>query len=238
MNLILVDSSEAMQIWPLADARAEHVRRVLRMGVGESFYVGVPNGPRGKATIQKDDEQGMALAIAWDKEAPAAAPLHLLVGLSRPQTARRVLFEAAVFGVPQLHFFQSERGERSYAYSKLWDGEWERHLHQGAEQAFATTIPKVYHYDSLDMALASLCPPAGWASVALDVYEATAPLPKTLTDRSGAVLAIGPERGWSPQERDSLRKAAYSLASLGERVLKTETACVAAMAVALACGSE
>ncbi len=205
------------------------------MGEGDAFFVGVVNGPRGKATILWDDADGMALQIAWEESAPPAVPIRLLVGLPRPQTARRVLFEAAVFGVPELHFFQSERGEPSYASSTLWKtDEWRRHLRQGAEQAFATTIPAVVHHASLKEALANLNVPNGWATVALDVYEHTAPLAKTLGEGLGAVLALGSERGWSPAERDSLRAAGYTLAGLGERVMKTETACVAAMAVTLA----
>lgn len=235
MNLILLESADTQPQWPAGDARARHVREVLRMRAGDSFFVGVVNGPRGKARIQRDDSAGMALEIAWEETMLPPAPLKLLVGLPRPQTARRVLFEAAVFGATELHFFQSERGEPSYASSTLWKSdEWRRHLHQGAEQAFATTIPGVFHHASLRHALGHLILPEHWALVALDVYEHTTTLKNALGKSAGAVLALGSERGWSPQERAALRAANYTLASLGERVLKTETACVAAMAIALA----
>jgi RsmE family RNA methyltransferase len=45
------------------------------------------------------------------------------------------------------------------------------------------------------------------------------------------VLALGPERGWSASERDLLRAEGFQLVHLGERVLRVETACVAAIAV-------
>lgn len=238
MNLILVDSPNQSLHWAKQDPRAVHVRKVLRMGIGEKFYVGLVNGPRGMAEIVEDSESGMALSIEWEPTTPPAAPLKLLVGLPRPQTSRRVLFEAAVFGVQELHFFQSERGEPSYASSSLWSSdEWQRHLRQGAEQAFATTIPEVVHHASLTKALEAVAVPEGWASIALDVYEDTATLTKALGQSSGALLALGSERGWSPKERDTLREKGITLASLGERVLKTETACVAAMAIALARGN-
>jgi len=44
-------------------------------------------------------------------------------------------------------------------------------------------------------------------------------------------VAIGPERGWSARERDLLRARGFELVHLGPRVLRTETACVAAVAV-------
>jgi 16S rRNA (uracil1498-N3)-methyltransferase len=69
-------------------------------------------------------------------------------------------------------------------------------------------------------------------NVVLDNYEAEASLPDVLP-RSGAsaVIALGSERGWSANERDIFRKNGWRLAHLGAQVLRTETACVAAVSV-------
>ena len=47
------------------------------------------------------------------------------------------------------------------------------------------------------------------------------------------VLAVGCERGWSDRERDTLEEAGFLRLSMGERALRTETACVAAAVLAL-----
>jgi RsmE family RNA methyltransferase len=47
------------------------------------------------------------------------------------------------------------------------------------------------------------------------------------------VLAVGSERGWSDRERDGLEAAGFLRLSMGERALRTETACVAAAVLAL-----
>jgi len=47
------------------------------------------------------------------------------------------------------------------------------------------------------------------------------------------VLAVGCERGWSDREREQLEAAGFLRLSMGERVLRTETACVAATVLAL-----
>jgi RsmE family RNA methyltransferase len=47
------------------------------------------------------------------------------------------------------------------------------------------------------------------------------------------VLAVGCERGWSDRERDKLEAAGFLRLSMGERALRTETACVAAAVLAL-----
>jgi RsmE family RNA methyltransferase len=47
------------------------------------------------------------------------------------------------------------------------------------------------------------------------------------------VLAVGSERGWSNAEREKLEKAGFLRFSMGERAMRTETACVAAAVLAL-----
>jgi RsmE family RNA methyltransferase len=72
--------------------------------------------------------------------------------------------------------------------------------------------------------------------IALDNYEASGALPHVIGERaSSAVLAFGPERGWSPCERDTFRKNGWKLAHLGAQVLHLETACTAAVAATSAC---
>lgn len=203
------------------------------MRPGDRFYVGLRNGPLGRAAILADDADGMQLAIEWEGTVQPSQPVTVLAGLPRPQTARRILFESAVFGVQQLIFFQAEKGEPSYAQSKLWAGEWERHLQSGAEQAFSTTIPEIQHHRSLSAALAAL-PLNENHCLALDVYEGSLRLADGAAGASSLCLGLGPERGWSAAERDHLRQAGFQLASLGERVLRTESALVAGLAVALA----
>ena len=65
--------------------------------------------------------------------------------------------------------------------------------------------------------------------------EATRSLPATGID--ACALAIGPEGGWSPRDREQLVAAGYEGLRLGPRVLRTETAGIAAIAaLQAACG--
>ncbi|HZZ18985.1 MAG TPA: RsmE family RNA methyltransferase [Opitutaceae bacterium] len=229
MNLILLEASEAAA--PLApdDPRSVHILKVLRRGVGDLFDAGIVNGPRGKATISSITASGLGFTFEATAEAPEADPVHLVVAMARPQTARKILNEAAALGVSSIRFFQSEKGEASYASSTLWSsGEWRRHLMDGAAQAFDTRLPDVLHADTLSECLKSL--PSKCIKVALDNYESPERLSPTLRARPLA-LAFGPERGWSASERTLLRGIGFDLAHLGTRVLRTETAVVAALAI-------
>ncbi|MES1167264.1 MAG: RsmE family RNA methyltransferase, partial [Pseudomonadota bacterium] len=167
---------------------------------------------------------------------PPLDPVILILGLPRPQTARKILQEAAALGVRELHFFAADKGEPNYAQSTLWSsGEWRRHLIAGAEQAFDTRLPEVTYRRSLTEVLVPCSHPA--SQLALDNYEAGVPLSQwhVVRDTSNppvpVVVAVGPERGWSARERELLRARGFTIAHLGPRVLRTETACVAAVAL-------
>ncbi len=232
MNLVLFEASEIGQPLPLADPRANHILRVLRRGEGGVFDAGVVDGPRGKATVVSVGGGHLAFTFEGTAEPPPADAIDLVVALPRPQTARKILNEAASLGVARIRFFRSEKGEPGYASSTLWSsGEWRRHLVEGAAQAFDTRLPGVAHDASLEESIAGL--PDSGSRIALDNYEAARRLvPEGVT--LPVALAFGPERGWSARERELLRSRGFSLAHLGSRVLRTETAVVAAVAIAKA----
>ena len=235
MNLVLFEPAEIHQPLPRSDPRAEHLLRVLRRREGDTFDAGLVNGPRGKGTLAAIGADALTLSFAWGAEPPPLAPLLLLIGLPRPQTARDILRDATSLGVAGMHFVATDKSELSYARSTLWtSGEWRRHLIIGAEQAFDTRLPEVTHGRSLLEVIGGLSAQA--IRVALDHYEAREMLSRCrLTDDTAKTpppelaLAFGPERGWSNAERAALRGAGFVLAHLGSRVLRTETAVVAAV---------
>ena len=234
MNLILFEPGEIGLPLPRADPRAVHLLRVLRRGEGDSFDAGIVNGPAGRATLASIGPDALAIRFAPGPMPAPADPIHLVVALPRPQTARKILNEATSLGVASMRFFRSQKGEPSYGESSLWEsGEWRRHLLDGAAQAFDTRIPEVARDPGLGESLAAL--PPGCTGIALDNYEATTRLSGGLSARPIA-LAFGPERGWSPAERSLLRERGFRLAHLGFRVLRTETAVVAAISVVKAAG--
>lgn len=255
MNLILFEPAEIAVPLPRSDERAVHLLEVLRRGPGDTFDAGLVNGPRGKGTLVRVGEQALELSFAWGPPPSPLEPLHLLIGLPRPQTARKILQEASALGVARMEFFISEKGEGGYARSTLWSsGEWRRHLLAGVAQAFDTRMPEVEAGVTLPAALERL--PLGGRRLALDNYEAAQvlvpesigasdgspgrPLPGDRSNvgteacpgdkiGSGVVLALGPERGWSAAERNLLRAQGFTLVHLGPRVLRVETAVVAAV---------
>ncbi|MBC7367350.1 MAG: RNA methyltransferase, partial [Undibacterium sp.] len=134
---------------------------------------------------------------------------------------------------PERGWGPTDRSDPNYAAATLWtSGEWRRHCLAGAAQAFATRLPLVTSDRSLSAALAALPAPADapGARLALDNYEApTALFACHLLSDKPVVLALGPERGWGPTDRAALRDHGFTLVHLGTRVLRSETAVIAAV---------
>lgn len=232
MNLILFDPAETGAQLARSDPRAVHLLDVLRRRKGDSFDAGIINGPRGKGRLVAIDTRTITLEFSWRSEPPAIEfePITLILGLPRPQTARDILRDATSLGVAAMHFVTTEKCDANYAHSNLWRrDEWRRQLITGAEQAFCTQLPEVFHGHALAETIATL--PADGARVALDNYESPAPLSQTEIPGPRVILAVGPERGWSTAERALLRAQTFRFAHLGTRVLRTETACTAAIAL-------
>lgn len=228
---MIITADEAKSGLNPDDPRARHLRETVGLAVGGIFHVGIENGLRGIATM-------MALApkfsftVAWEKSAQRRLPLTVLVGLPRPQTAKKVLHDLASLGAARIIFFESAKGDPGYLTSSLWkDGEWREHVLKGTEQACSTLVPEVTRVGSLTEAIGFI-DAAAW-KLALDPYEA-AGAPEISAPAKAAVLAIGPERGFADEERAALRTAGFAFAHLGDRILRVEAAALVGGALMLA----
>ena len=207
MNLVLFEASELHYPLACSDRRVRHILDVLRRPVGAPFDAGVINGPRGQAALLALGPEAVTFAFTPLVPALPRSPITLIIGLPRPQTARDI-----------------------YAQSSLWhSGEWRRHLIAGAEQAFVTGLPEVTYDQSLTTVLATLA--MGGRRLALDNYEATESLGAPRAAATQVALAIGGERGWSTNEREQFRAHGFQLVHMGTRVLRTETAVTAGLAI-------
>ncbi len=223
MNLMLLTANEARDGLAPSDPRARHLLKTVHANIGSTLHVGVRGERRGIATVLTTEPR-LTFGIRWETAPQAPLPLEVLVGLPRPQSARKVLHDLASLGARKITFFKPAKGDPAYATSSLWSTEeWRELLDKGAEQACSALVPAVAHAPSLEAALAAS--PEGWR-VALDPYEAEGPLSGSAPRKEAATLAIGPERGWDGAERAALRAAGFELRHLGDRVLRVEAACL------------
>lgn len=232
MNIVLFESVEECRFLSKNDYRARHILQVLRMRPGDSFDVGIINGPRGKASLTEITEDHLTLETHWDESPSGLPPVELLLGIPRPLHAKRILRDVTTLGVRAIRCTATEKGERSYLAAGLWTtGEYRDYLRSGAEQAFCTRLPDLSLHHRLEKALEAL--PEGGTRLATDNYASASFSSLLGTVTEPVVVAVGSERGWSDRERDLLRDAGFELGTLGDRVLRTETACTVGLTLVL-----
>lgn len=214
---------------PLDRDQAHYLFGVMRLGVGASVLVF--NGQDGEwlATVAKASKRGGNLHIeAQTRELQMPPDLWLMFAPIKKARTDFIVEKAAEMGARcicpvQTDFTNAER---------IRQDRLQAHAVEAAEQCGGTFVPKVRGMQKLDRVLADW--PEGRRLMFCD--EALAGVTSTLTsggatDQPWAIL-IGPEGGFSPAERERLQRLPFTHAvSLGPRILRADTAAVAAMTV-------
>ena len=232
MNIVLFEENEINRPLSLNDKRGNHIIKILKFRENDIFDAGIIGGEKGKAYITEitDKDIYFRFKADYNHKEVKKQPLILITAFARPPEAKKILKNITTLGVDSICFIRTLKSERSYMDSSLWKNEnYREYLVDGACQAFATDIPDIYLFPSLLQCINSPVIKDKTERIALDNYEASVSLTDYNYSKSDevSVLAVGGERGWSTKEREILRENSFTLCSLGERVLKTETACTA-----------
>lgn len=226
MNLLLVEPHEVLADGTarLSGRRARHAHEVLAAAPGERLRAGLLGGQMGLAEVVLSGADELVLSLALDREPPPAAPVQLLLALPRPKVLRRVLQAVASMGVKRVVLCGSYRVERSYFGSPaLEPAALHAELVLGLEQGRDTILPDVQvrrlFKPLVEDELAALLP----APVRLLAHPGAAGLPAPPA-AGDVALAIGPEGGFTPYEAGLLEAHGWTPFSLGERVLRVDTA--------------
>lgn len=236
MNVILFERMPENNLIPATDFRAEHIRKVLHLGVGDHLSIGIVNGPLGDAEITAISAEG--ISFTWveslsAEKAPGLYPVTLLVAQVRPICMKRILREAVSLGVGRLLVTGTDTAEKSYQVSGLWkNGEYRKYLLDGAMQAAHTGMSELDFANTVDDAIRQLESEQAIRFMLDNVIDGV-PLSSLEIPKGNVILAVGPERGWTDRERTLLVRSGFQPVSLGNRVLRTETACSAGVAVLL-----
>ena len=217
----------------MQDPRAQHICKILRLKEGESFQAGIINVGKGTATLTALGKEYIRFDFTLeDTQSAHLYPVTLLVSQVRPICMRRILREAVSLGVQTIILCTTQTGEKSYAQATLYtSGEYRSILLDGAMQSGKCGVSEVQFASSVHSAM-SLLDESSQRIVLDNVREGSSLALATIT-ASSVVLAIGGERGFTDEERSVFESNGFSFAALGSRILRTETACSAGLAVLL-----
>jgi len=238
VNLILLEPEELRDdnTASLSDTRATHLRDVLGVKPGDMVRVGIINGGSGTATIRSVEPDRVVLQPSIVEPASELPRVDVLLALPRPKVLRRLYAQLAALGVGRIILTNAARVERHYFDTHILSpGCFRPQLVEGLQQARDTRLPAVTIHrqfrvlveDELDLLTPGttrvVAEPGAERHLGTVVEDAAA---------ERLVLAIGPEGGWNAFELDLLRGHGFIPASMGGRTLRTDTACVALLALA------
>ena len=217
----------------LTGAHAEHLSRVLRARVGQEFDITTGNEVR----------RGRVMAITHDRvefelgefvSAPVAVQVTVVLSIFKFDRMEWAIEKCTELGATRIVPVIARRTEThlASAAAKRVD-RWRRIALQAAEQSRRVSPPEISDPMKLKDAMAL----PGSLRIVLSESETKLTLKDVVqahADRSDVVLALGPEGGWADDELGLLHEAGWISASLGNTILRAETAAIASLAVVLA----
>jgi len=240
VNIILLEEYELGRNLSRRDERTIHLLKVLHKKAGDVFEAGILGGMRGTGRIEKINFDGsIFITVQANEPPPARMQLRMAVAFVRPIQIRRIFRDLSNMGIPAVDLIGSELGEKSYRDTKLlYDGGARAAFIEGAVQARDTQIPELAVYEDLNDWLEKRPWEKTGSSripllLVMDNVRAEGSFFHITPTSRPAVIAVGPERGWSDGERESFERAGFLRLSMGSRPLRTETACIAAAALAM-----
>lgn len=238
MNLVLLEADEVRGSGDvsLAGSRAAHLLNVLHVQPGHQVRVGVLDGPRGTATVQSMEDGAVVLRCELEAQIPPRPSIDLLLAVPRPKIMRRLWAQIAALGVGHISLTNAEKVKRNYFDTHILAAETYRPLLiEGLQQARDTRLPVVSVHRQFRVLVEDRLDDLFGPGLRL-VADPSATRPITTAVRESGegrmLLAIGPEGGWNAFEIFLLEAHGFQSVGMGARTLRTDTACVALLALA------
>ena len=240
----------------LTGEQAAHLARVLRAQPGQVFDI-VANGFLHRAEITSVSDDKVLFTLHEELEADAALPIHLLLAVFKFDHFEWAIEKATELGVARITPILARRTEKHLALAaENRVARWRRIALESSKQSRRTDVPEILDPTPPAAALQRGAAPH---RILLSETEQTLTLASALTqpattngvphpsqphrdgwdlDRpldgqaTSLAIAIGPEGGWTPEEMSLFTTHNWTHVTLGPRILRAETAAIAAIAIA------
>jgi 16S rRNA (uracil1498-N3)-methyltransferase len=217
----------------LPEEAAHHAGRVLRMRAGDALVVFDGEGLAFRGRLTQVGREVLMQVDSMEhhsREAPLA--VTLVQALAVADKMDWIVQKAVELGARAVQPVAAERSvlrlEGDRATKRV--AHWAQVAQSAAEQSGRDRLTEVAPIQSLPTWLSADFAGQRWM---LDP-EAGTPLRSQPPPQEPIALLVGPEGGWSPTELAAARSAGCTPVSLGPRILRTETAGLAAMAAMMA----
>jgi 16S rRNA (uracil1498-N3)-methyltransferase len=216
----------------LTGAHAAHLARVLRARIGQEFDISAGNRVR-RGRITSIDLERVELELGEEVPSPSPPRVTLALAIFKFDRMEWAIEKCAELGASIIVPVIAHRTDPRLASAALKRVErWRRIVRQAVEQSRQVQPPEIPAPIRLEQAIGL----PGPRRILLTEGEKETTLIEALpSDASGTdvVLALGPEGGWTEREVEAFRAAGWLPASLGNTILRAETAAIAATAIVL-----
>jgi 16S rRNA (uracil1498-N3)-methyltransferase len=216
----------------LTGTHAEHLSRVLRARVGQEFDIATGDQVR-RGRVFKIDQDRVEFELGEIIPTASISQLTLVLSIFKFDRMEWAIEKCSELGVKRIIPVVAQRTDAHLATASQKRAErWRKIAHQASEQSRRTTPPEIGDPIKLKEAVALNAP----LRIVLSETEQECMLKDVLGSATAgeALLAIGPEGGWTGNELTAFREAGWITASLGGTILRAETAAIAATAIAIA----
>lgn len=215
----------------LPEGAAGHLLRTLRLGVGDGCVLFNGDGFDYDCTVLAAGKRGGEVEVVGARAVDNESPLRivLLQGVARGEKMDWILQKATELGVAGFVPVNSERSEVRLDPERAAKrvAHWQGVVGSACAQSGRAIVPPVEVPAALADAVAGLAP--GALRLTLDPLAEASVRGMAPPAGNEVVVAIGPEGGWSPRDRSVLSEAGFTGLRLGPRILRTETAGIAAI---------
>jgi 16S rRNA (uracil1498-N3)-methyltransferase len=214
----------------------EHMRRVLRLGAGDRVVLFDDEGSEHEGTLSayRADSAEIAIERSYRPERDSPLAITLAQALGKGDKLDLVVEKATELGVAAIVPFVCRRTVPQFGAeaSRRRVERWRRIALAAAKQCGRTSVPDIH--EPVDFG--EIVPRAD-AALKLFFWEGEKSLTlKALRERTerpaSLFIAVGPEGGFAPEEVELAAASGFHSVGLGRRILRTETAAIAAVALA------
>jgi len=227
MNIVLLEPNQITttdNIWQIENQRQlQHLQQHIQLNCGDTLKVGVRNGQRYLTEVISVSEQQICIRPIQVEAIPAKLPVHLILALPRPKVLRRIIMDAVTLGVERISLIHSYRVDKSYWQSPFLQ-QLDDYVTLGLEQAGDTIAPEIQLYKRFKPFVEDVLPTFISDQKPAYVAHPYAEQQMPYAIQHSCHLIVGPEGGFIPYEVDLLIKNGCQAMSLGNRILRTETA--------------
>lgn len=223
----------------LEGAEARHLLESRRIRPGERFALQDPAGRRFWAELLQAHRRTAHARVLGPAPVPPPPPVavRLWVGAPKEKAAEWIVQKATELAAAELHVFPARYSpiSRDDLHAPRTLERWKRIALEACKQCDRQFPPAIALQPHLDALLAARQDKGvAWLMEAGGGAPQRSPLAAT----AGVTVLVGPEGGLAEEERQAALRAGFAAVTLGPLTLRTETAALAACAVAMQAGSD